>query len=75
MMRCPGCPVAGLCVAEWTAHRPYCDWAARGGRPRDRVIELSALGPEVQFAGPSPPRPVTVDYGTAGPPPAGRCCG
>lgn len=43
--RCPGCPVAGRCVVEWTNHRPYCDWAQRGGRWAAKVLELSEKGP------------------------------
>ncbi len=43
--RCPDCPIVGVCVVSWTAHRPFCDWARRGGLYLARVRELSAAGP------------------------------
>lgn len=55
MDKCPDCPVVGRCVAEWTAHAAYCDWARAGGKRRDRVIELSAEDAGAPTA--DPPRP------------------
>jgi hypothetical protein len=45
--KCSTCPIAGDCVAQWTCHAPFCAWAV-GDDPakRQRVVELSAAGPE-----------------------------
>ncbi len=57
MERCSDCPSEGRCVVEWTGHRPFCDWARRGGPHRDRVRELSAGGPGAPIDGREAPQP------------------
>lgn len=48
-MKCEACPAVGACVVEWTQHKPYCDWALRGGKLADRVRELSGKQPSIPY--------------------------
>jgi hypothetical protein len=46
-MKCPDCPVAGRCIVDWTAHRPFCRWAASGDAARRaRIVEMSVDPPD-----------------------------